>query len=310
MTTGKDSAVSLVRHELEVTPPETAARGQATGASHDSTRVDEGSGNGITRRQGGRLVRRTLPILPGIVALALWQLLSGTIIPSLYISTPWNVADRLYQLFSSGTILGDLGTTGEEFIFGYAIGSVVGALVGYMLGRSATAARALEPYIMALYGVPMITLAPLFIIWFGIGIWSKVTICAIMVYFVVFFNVYSGVRNVDPELVNVARILGAKGNSLTRHVYLYATIPFLFLGLQAALPFGVIGVIVGEFISAFSGLGLYMDEASTTFDPAGVFAGIVILVLFILLAKAGLGVLERRALRWNKAATSRLERDR
>lgn len=162
-------------------------------------------------------MRRVLPVLPGLIALALWQLLSGPVIPSLYISTPWKVMDRLYHLFYSGAILVDLGTTGEEFVFGYAIGSAVGAVLGYLLGRSTTAARALEPYIMALYGVPMITLAPLFIIWFGIGIWSKITICAIMVYFVVFFNVYSGVRNVDPELVDVARILGAKGRKLTHH---------------------------------------------------------------------------------------------
>lgn len=261
------------------------------------------------RSAGARFLRRILPILPGIAALVLWQVLSGPVIPTLYISTPWQVADRLYQLFSSGAILGDLGTTGEEFILGYAIGCAAGAVIGYLLGRSATAARALEPYIMALYGVPMITLAPLFIIWFGIGVWSKVTICAIMVYFVVFFNVYSGVRNVDPELVDVARILGARGRKLTRHVYLHATAPFLFLGLRAALPFGVIGVIVGEFISAFSGLGLYMDKASTTFDPAGVFAGIVILLVFILLAKAAMGVLERRALRWNRAITKQLQPD-
>ena len=306
MSTGENLVVNASRNDDGFVEPGMDPYGEVL----QTAGVGEGSANPRYRSQGARFFRRVLPILPGIVALALWQVLSGPVIPSLYISTPWNVADRLYQVFSSGSIFGDLGTTGEEFIFGYAIGSAVGALVGYLLGRSATTARVLEPYIMALYGVPMITLAPLFIIWFGIGIWSKVTICAIMVYFVVFFNVYSGVRNVDPELVNVARILGARGRKLTRHVYLPATAPFLFLGLRAALPFGVIGVIVGEFISAFSGLGLYMDKASTTFDPAGVFSGIVILLVFILLAKAGMGVLERRALRWNKAATRRLERDR
>lgn len=238
-------------------------------------------------------------MVPGVVALLGWQFGSGTLVPAIYVSTPVDVAQRLVELVATGEIVPDLVTTLVELVLGFVFGSVAGCVVGYLLGRSSFAARMFEPYIMAAYGIPMITIAPLFIIWFGIGIWSKVTIATIMVFFIVFFNVYMGVRNVDVELVKVARSLGADQTQLTRHVYLKSTMPYIFMGLRAGVPYGVIGVIVGEFISAFRGLGLYMNKASTTFDPAGVFAGIIILLAFILVVKFLIGVAEKRVLRWH-----------
>jgi NitT/TauT family transport system permease protein len=252
-----------------------------------------------------RTARRLSILVPGIVALLAWQFLSGPVIPKLYVSTPVDVARRLGELFSSGSIYPDLWTTGRELLIGYAVGAVAGIVSGYALGRLHAAARILEPYITALYGIPLVTLAPLFIIWFGIGIWSKVTICAILVFFLVFFTVFGGVRSVSRELVDVARILGASQSQLTRHVYLHASMPHIFAGLRNALPFAVIGVTVGEFISAFRGLGLYINRSSTTLDPSGVFAGIVIFLALILLAKALLGTLERRVLRWNRGQAAR-----
>ncbi|MQA05983.1 MAG: ABC transporter permease subunit [Streptosporangiales bacterium] len=192
------------------------------------------------------------PILPGVVTLLAWQFGSGTLIPAIYVSTPVDVARRLVDITASGAILPDLTTTLVELVLGFVFGSIAGCVVGYLLGRSNFAARMFEPYIMAAYGIPMITIAPLFIIWFGIGIWSKVTIATIMVFFIV----YMGVRSVDLELVKVARALGADQAQLTRHVYLRSTMPYIFMGLRAGVPYGVIGVIVGEFISAFRGLVL------------------------------------------------------
>ncbi|MBA2530466.1 MAG: ABC transporter permease [Euzebyales bacterium] len=252
-------------------------------------------------RAGTRL-SRWLPIVPAIVTLAGWEWASGRLIREIYVSRPTAVLQRLVEVFGSGEIVPHLRTTGLEIALGYGIGFVTGAIVGYVLGRSRGLARVFEPYVMAFYGIPKIAFAPLFIIWFGIGIGSKVALSAIMVFFLVFFNVYVGVRSVDRDLVNVAAVMGASQRQLTRYIYLPATMPFITMGARAALPYSVIGVIVGEFTSATSGLGLFMYTASVTFDPAGVFTGVVILLIFILAANALLGRAESHLLRWQPDA--------
>jgi NitT/TauT family transport system permease protein len=244
------------------------------------------------------IMRGAIALLPGIVLLALWQWASGRLIKEIYISKPTDVAHRLYELFGSKEIYPHLLTTGQELVLSYIIGVSAGILAGYGLGRSPRLARIFEPYVMAFYGIPKIALAPLFIIWFGIGIWSKVAIAAIMVFFLVFYNVYTGVRSVDRELVNLTLVMGANQRQLTYHVYLPATSPYVLLGMRMAIPYAVIGVIVGEFTSSMKGLGLFINQASANYDPAGVFAGIVILLTFVVAANYLAGRLERRFLRW------------
>jgi NitT/TauT family transport system permease protein len=243
-----------------------------------------------------------LRLLPGVAILAFWQWASGRLIKEVYVSKPTAVAQRLYELFSSGEIYPHLWTTGQELVLGYVIGVAGGVFSGYALGRSPRLARIFEPYVMAFYGVPKIALAPLFIIWFGIGMWSKVALASIMVFFLVFYNVFSGVRSVDRELVNLTRVMGANQSQLTYHVYLPAAAPFIMLGMRMAIPYSVIGVIVGEFTSSIQGLGLFIHEASATYDPAGVFAGIIILLAFVMAASFLAGLLERRLLRWRAPA--------
>jgi NitT/TauT family transport system permease protein len=251
-----------------------------------------------------RAAARVLPILPGVALLAFWELASGRLVREIYVSRPSAIALRLWQLVASGEILPALSVTGEELVLGYAIGVASGVLAGYLLGRAAGLARVIEPYVMAFYGIPKIALAPLFIIWFGIGIWSKVALAATMVFFLVFYNVYMGVRGVDRELADLARIMGADERQLTRHVYLPAAAPFVILGMRMAIPYSVIGVVVGEFTSSIEGLGLFIHEASSTYDPAGVFAGIAILLAIVVAANAAAGRIERRLLRWRPAIES------
>jgi len=246
----------------------------------------------------GRLTHGLLAVLPGLAFLLFWQWASGRLIKELYVSKPTAIAVRLYELFSSGEIYPHLWTTGQELVFGYVIGVAGGVLGGYALGRSPRLARIFEPYVMAFYGVPKIALAPLFIIWFGIGMGSKIALASIMVFFLVFYNVFAGVRSVDRELVNLTLVMGANQRQLTYHVYLPAAAPYVMLGMRMAIPYSVIGVIVGEFTSSTQGLGLFIHEASATYDPAGVFAGIVILLGFVMAAGALAGRLERRLLRW------------
>src|SRR5271156_4538020 len=255
------------------------------------------------RSLAGKAGHRLVALLPGLALLAFWQWSSGRLIKEIYISKPTDVAVRLYELFASGEIYPHLWTTGEELVLGYVIGVASGILGGYALGRSPRLARIFEPYVMAFYGVPKIALAPLFIIWFGIGIWSKIALAAIMVFFLVFYNVYSGVRAVDREQINLALVMGANQRQLTYHVYFPAAAPYVMLGMRMAVPYSVIGVIVGEFTSSTQGLGLFIHEASSTYDPAGVFAGIVILLAFVVVANILAGRLERRLLRWKAPST-------
>jgi len=250
------------------------------------------------RARLGKALHRLALLLPGIAILVFWQWASGRLIKEIYVSKPTAVAERLYELFSSGEIYPHLWTTGQELMLGYVLGVSGGILAGYALGRSPRLASIFEPYVMAFYGIPKIALAPLFIIWFGIGIWSKIALAGIMVFFLVFYNVYSGVRSVDRELVNLTLVMGASQRQLTYHVYLPAAAPYVLLGMRMAVPYSVIGVIVGEFTSSTQGLGLFIHEASSTYDPAGVFAGIVILLAFVVVANILAGKLERRILRW------------
>ncbi len=252
-----------------------------------------------TLRSGrSRAVGLALGLLPGIALLLLWQWASGRVIRTIYISKPTDVAQRLYEIFATGAIFPDLATTGQELVLGYLIGVSVGIVTGYALARLPRVAAVFEPYVMAFYGIPKIALAPLFIIWFGIGVGSKVALAAVMVFFLVFYNVYMGVRAVDRDIVNMTLILGASEGQLTRHVYLPAAAPFVIMGMRMAIPYSVIGVIVGEFTSSTRGLGLYIVQASSNYDPAGVFAGIAILLTFVILANALATRLERRLLQW------------
>lgn len=241
---------------------------------------------------------RLVPFLPGVALLLFWEWASGRLIREIYVSRPTAIAARLVELVATGEILPHLWVTFQELLWGYAIGVAAGVLFGYALGRSPRASRIFEPYVMGFYGIPKIALAPLFIIWFGIGIASKVALAALMVFFLVFYNVYMGVRGVEAGYVDLARIMGASQAQLTRHVYLPAATPFIIMGMRMAIPYSVIGVIVGEFTSSTKGLGLFINQATATYDPAGVFAGIAILLLFVVAANWLAGRLERRLLRW------------
>ncbi len=150
-----------------------------------------------------RLRHWAVLLLPGVVMLLFWQWASGRLIRPVYVSRPTDIAARLVDLFATGEIWPNLAVTGQELVLGYLAGVVTGVLAGVLLGRAPRAARVIEPYLMGFYGIPKIALAPLFVIWFGIGLWSKVALAGTMVFFLVFYNVYAGMRTVDRDLVNL-----------------------------------------------------------------------------------------------------------
>ena len=238
----------------------------------------------------------------GILAaiLALWQFaVTDASLP--YFSRPSLIAVKLYELLTHQDIYRHISVTLAEITMGYALGAVIGLSLGFILGRSQFLSAALQPYIIGLYSIPKIALAPVFIVWLGLGIASKVAVVFVASFFLVFFNTYSGLISINEELVRLARLMGASWPQTVTRVILPAAAPQIFLGLRTAVPYAVIGAVIGEYIGSGEGLGYFILYASQTYDAAALFAGIIILVAIVFLANFGLTWLEGRVIRWRKA---------
>ena len=240
-------------------------------------------------------------LLVGAALLIFWQWAAGTLIREAYLAKPTSVMWRLYELFATAAIWVHIRVTLTEVVIGYLMGSFLGLAVGFLLGSSRFLAVVFEPYVMAFYGIPRIALAPIFIIVLGIGIWSKVAIVFIQVFFMLFINAYAGVREINQEYLQLARIMGAKGGLILRKIVIPSTMPFIMLGLRSAVPYAVVGAVVGEFIAASKGLGYFINYAGSTFDSAGAFAGIFILLGFIMAANGLMQWLERTVIKWRRS---------
>lgn len=239
--------------------------------------------------------------LVGAALLIFWQWAAGTLIRETFLAKPTSIMWRLYELFATAEIWVHIRVTLTEVIIGFLMGSVLGLAVGLVLGSSRFLSIVFEPYVMAFYGIPRIALAPIFIIVLGIGIWSKVAVVFIQVFFMLFINAYAGVREINQEYVQLARIMGANKRLILRKIVIPSTMPFIMLGLRSAVPYAVIGAVVGEFIAASKGLGYFINYAGSTFDSAGAFAGIFILLAFIMVANGLMQRLERAVIRWRRS---------
>ena len=256
----------------------------------------------LTRFRRGRRKNLVLAtqVATVLVILGLWQLLSGPVIQPFLISNPVDVAKKLVDVLGTSTMDHDIAVTGQELVYGWVIGSVGGALLGWALGAVRFLGEAFEPIINAINGVPKIALAPIFLLWFGFGISSKVVLAAMMVFFIVFYNVFAGMRNVPRPLCEVAQVMGASRLYVIRKVVVPSVSVPLFAALKAGVSLAMIGVIAGEYISAQEGLGYYTMTATQDFDPAGLFAAIIIIVAMVVVGYAIIGVFERRVLAWQK----------
>jgi len=254
----------------------------------------------MRKRRFSRLavVLTQLGILTAI--LGLWQFaVTDALLP--YFSRPSLIAAKLYELLTHQDIYRHISVTLAEITMGYALGAVIGLSLGFILGRSQFLSAALQPYIIGLYSIPKIALAPVFIVWLGLGIASKVAVVFVASFFLVFFNTYSGLISINEELVRLARLMGASWPQTVTRVILPAAAPQIFLGLRTAVPYAVIGAVIGEYIGSSEGLGYFILYASQTYDAAALFAGIIILVAIVFLANFGLNWLEGRVIRWRKA---------
>ena len=238
-------------------------------------------------------------IAVGAGALGLWQLLvSLEVLDSFFVSRPSDIAQRVVSWVVSGSLWRHLATTLEESLLGLLIGSALGIVLGFSLARSPILARIFDPYIKGLNAVPRVVLAPLFLLWFGLGIWSKVALAVTLVFFVMFFNTYQGVRDAQRVLIDNARMLGASERQLVRHVLIPSALTWIFSSLQTSLGFAMVGAVVGEYLGSTRGLGHVISQAEGTFDTTGVFAGMTVLAIVVVIASAGVTRLERWLLRW------------
>lgn len=226
--------------------------------------------------------------------LALWQLASGRLMSALYISSPSAVGQKLYEMLEDGSLIRHMATTAFEAGAGFVLGAAAGVAVGLLLGRARLLAEVLDPFLMGLYSLPKVALAPLFVMWFGIETGMKVIFAAVVVFFLVFLSTYSGVRNVSRELITIFRLMGATETQVVRKVILPAALTWVFAGLRLSAPYALVGAIIAELIAANRGLGYLVDNATTQFDTAAAFAA----VAGILFLSAALNVLIKLAERW------------
>ena len=240
-------------------------------------------------------------LLQGLIVLAgfgLWQWVSQAFHLQFWISTPSQVVAALIAWWRSGELGSDLRLTLTEAGLGFLIGSLAGGLTGFVLGWARGLGDLLEPFVLSLYTLPKIALAPLFVLWFGIGATNKVMFSAMLVFFMVFFTTYQGMRQVDRELVENARMLGAGRWSIWTKIAAPYSAIWVFTGLRIGLPYALIGAIVGEFVAAEAGVGFRIKEATSFFDTAAVFAGLLVLMVISLILLGALKMIELRVLRW------------
>lgn len=237
---------------------------------------------------------------------------SPTLIPPLYFDDPekaafffgepLKVAARIWDWFSSGMIYAHLWVTLLETVLAFLVGTGLGLAIGLWLALTPVASALFDPYIKALNSMPRVILAPIFGVWFGLDIASKVALGVTLVFFIVFFNVYQGVREVSPTVLANARILGAGDRQLLRHVYVPSAMSWVFASLHNSVGLAFVGAVVGEYLGSSRGVGYLILQAEGTFDINAVFAGIVILTAFALLLDWGVTLAERRLLVWQPRA--------
>ena len=229
---------------------------------------------------------------------ALWELASGRWIEPFLISSPSRIFTSLFNGFRDGDLFQHSWVTFVEIAIGFPVGAIAGIGLGYAFERSRVLAEIFEPIIIALNGIPRTALAPLFIVWLGIGLWSKVGVVFLLTFFLNFFNTYTGMRQMDQEYVDLASLMGVKGWKLTFKVIFPAISPYVFTGIRTSIPFAVIGAIVGEFVAATEGVGFFIRMSAGIFRTADVFVGIIILMIMVIIMDKIAAVIERRALRW------------
>jgi NitT/TauT family transport system permease protein len=253
-------------------------------------------------RLAGALRRRylagTLSVAGGLL---LWEFVSRVLIHNpLFLAAPSEIAVAIYNLGRGGQLWHHASVSAAEFAIGYVLASVLGIALGLAMASSTTAKQALQPWVSGLYATPTIALAPLFILWLGIGIWSKVIVVVTLVLFPVAINTEAGLRTTSERLVEMLRSFGATPRQIFMKVSLPSAVPFILAGLKLGIGRGLIGVVVAELFGSRAGLGNLISQSADAFNMPDLFAGVAILAIAGIVMTAGFGRLEQRLVPWTK----------
>jgi len=235
-----------------------------------------------------------------VVGLSAWQLSSGRLIKPFWISSPSEIWRQLANWISAGELWMHVEVTLTETVLGFVFGAIAGIVVGLALGLNRRLAAVLDPFIVAFYSLPKIALAPLFILWFGVGLTSKVVLAMFVVFFLVFYNTYAGTLAVEQELVDVLRLMGGSRWQIVRKVILPSALIWIFTGMKSSVPYALIGAVVGEMMASNKGLGYLIQAAAGQYDTGGVFAALFVLMIIATSLHELLKQSERLMLRWRE----------
>lgn len=236
----------------------------------------------------------------GLVAslLGLWELGSGTLFATFWLSKPSLIATYIVNWVVSGDFFYHLYFTMASMLIGFTAGTVLGLLAGMMLSRTEFLADALDPFLVAINGIPRVALAPLFVVWFGIDMLPKIILVFTLVFFVIFYNTFAGIKSVDRRYTDLAWVMGANEPELFRKVVLPAASPYILLGIKLSIPYALIGAIIGEFVASSAGLGWKIQMETSLYNTTGTMAGLIVMMTIVVAMNAALNRLEARLLSW------------
>jgi NitT/TauT family transport system permease protein len=235
--------------------------------------------------------------------LGAWQWGANTgHIDTFFFASPAQIGASIAKWWSHNYVLGDIAVTMEETLLGLVIGGFAGIVLGVLLASNRWLGAIFEPLLVVLNAMPRVTLVPLFILWFGFTIWSKVMGAIVLVLFVVFFATYAGIKDVDPALVASARVLGAKPLDVVRHVLVPSALTWIFASLRSAVGFALIGAVVAEYLGANAGVGYRIQASESQLDTSGVFAGLAILMALVFVVDTAIRAVQRKFVNWKPAA--------
>jgi NitT/TauT family transport system permease protein len=240
----------------------------------------------------------TCQVLLGAVLLLMWQGASGHLIDNFFISNPIDVGARLLGWIIDGSLFVHIWATIYATVMGFIVGSIGGVILGVWLGVSPFTSRLLNPYLSALNALPKVALAPLFVLWFGLGIESKIALAAVLVLFLVFLNTYAGVREVDQDLIDGARLMRATRLQVITKIIVPSAMSWMFAGLKISVPYALIGAVLGEMIAANRGLGYLVQFSGSQFDSAGVFAVLIVIALLAVALNLLVEIVQHRIQQW------------
>ncbi|WP_339134829.1 ABC transporter permease [Streptomyces sp. f51] len=265
----------------------------------------------LARRARRQRIARVWAARVGLAAFVVggWQAFTTWgIVDPFFFGQPSGIAKRLVELLQHGTEFGsfyaNIWTTIQEALAGFALGAATGVVVGVALGQSRFLSEVFGPYIKMVNAIPRIVLGSIFIVAFGIGMLPKILLAAVLVFFIVFFNAFQGVREVDRNILANAKVLGASQAQIIRHVVVPSALTWIIASLHSAFGFAIVGALVGEVLGAQSGLGLVIKTAQNNFDPNGVFAAMLVISVIVLGAEWLIGKVERRLLSWRPPSPS------